>query len=461
MNTIWKYARTALLVSLVLALSAGAAAAAQPKQEPGPLFEEIAAPAAERMAMQDAAPSLRHRFVNLHQSTLEAAQPGESLSLNLFDDVVLQADIRSVEQNGATTLWVGDIAGVEMGQAFIVANQGQVAIDVSMPEGLYQVRYNGEAGYAIRQIDQAAYPEEATPIEINLPAAPEQSAGQADESLPGGQADSGSVITVLVGYTPAARDKAGGTTGIQNLINLAVAETNQSYANSGINQRLSLAYVTEVAYTESGDMSTDLTRLQNASDGQIDQLHSLRNTYHADLVNLIIESAQYCGIAYHMSTLSSGFESYGFSVVARDCATGYYSFAHELGHNMGARHDWYVDNNTTPQSYAHGYVNSGAKWRTIMAYNDECSVRGINCTRLQYWANPAVLYGDKPMGVSAGSNTACALRDKNHPACDADDHRTLNDSAYVVANFRASAAPITTPFWQAPHFYLLPLIKKR
>ena len=39
-----------------------------------------------------------------------------------------------------------------------------------------------------------------------------------------------------------------------------------------------------------------------------------------------------------MSSLSAGFASSAFSVVEHSCATGYYSFAHELGHNLSLLH---------------------------------------------------------------------------------------------------------------------------
>jgi len=56
----------------------------------------------------------------------------------------------------------------------------------------------------------------------------------------------------MVVWTPAARSTAGGTTAMQNLVNLAVVETNQSYVNSNMTQRINLAHSQEVSYTESG-----------------------------------------------------------------------------------------------------------------------------------------------------------------------------------------------------------------
>src|SRR3954451_16968829 len=101
---------------------------------------------------------------------------------------------------------------------------------------------------------------------------------------------------------------------------LAVAETNQSYLNSNINQKLRLAHVEEVSYTESGVFGTDLTRLQNGADSFMDNVQTLRNTFAADTVSLITETGDACGLGYFMSTVSNSFESSAYSVVRRSCA---------------------------------------------------------------------------------------------------------------------------------------------
>ena len=130
----------------------------------------------------------------------------------------------------------------------------------------------------------------------------------------------------------------------------------------------------EVSYTETSTNAFDnaLSAVTSGSDGLVDNVQTLRNDYSADLVSFWIEDDEYCGMGWMMQTVSSTFESHGYTVVARSCATGYYSFAHEMGHNMGATHDWYVDTSTnSPYTYNKGYVNVSKKWRTIMAYNNE------------------------------------------------------------------------------------------
>jgi len=134
-----------------------------------------------------------------------------------------------------------------------------------------------------------------------------------------------------------------------------------------------------------------------------------------------------------MKTVSTGFENYAFCLVSYICA-GNHSFAHELGHIMSARHDYYVDSTTgSPYSYNHGYLNVPGKWRTIMAYNTECVGSSSYCVRLNYWSNPDVNYKGDPMGIAEGSTNA------------ADNRKTLNNTADTVANFRQHVTPTPTP----------------
>ncbi len=117
------------------------------------------------------------------------------------------------------------------------------------------------------------------------------------------------------------------------------------------------------------------------------------------------------------------YDDVGFSIVSTNCATGYYSFGHETGHNMGAHHDREV---TEPAEglfeYSYGYIASNDSFRTIMAYGNFCN----GCYRVNRWSNPDVSYAGLPTGVLYTAPDS------------ADNRRTLNNSAYAVANFRQS-----------------------
>ncbi|HEX6171060.1 MAG TPA: T9SS type A sorting domain-containing protein [Chitinophagaceae bacterium] len=225
-----------------------------------------------------------------------------------------------------------------------------------------------------------------------------------------------STIDMMVVYTQQAENSWGGSANTIANITQAVTNMNISMTNSGINNvTFRLVHTAKVSYTESGDFSTDLVRLAGNGDGYMDNVHSLRDQYGADLVSLIIGSpTSSCGIGYLNTNPSSYSSGNAFNVSLYSCVLGNFTMAHESGHNMGLRHDWYVDASTTPCEHHHGYVNqvalnlgssspASARWRTIMAYNDRCSVAGFNCTRVNIWSNPNLTYNGDAMGVHGGN----------------------------------------------------------
>ena len=114
-------------------------------------------------------------------------------------------------------------------------------------------------------------------------------------------------------------------------IMLAMSESNTAYLLSNIYVNLRLKHM-ELAeeYDDNIAYGQILADFKNNGDGKLDQVHSLRDQYKADLVVLVVENSQYCGLGY----MFNGNKEYGFSVTSRKCMTGYYSFVHELSHNM-------------------------------------------------------------------------------------------------------------------------------
>ena len=209
-------------------------------------------------------------------------------------------------------------------------------------------------------------------------------------------------IDVAVVYTPAAREAAGGAAEIEAVIDLMVAEANQAYAAGGLQQRLALAGRSEVQYDETGDSSLDLGRLADPTDGHMDEAHALRGRVGADLVHLIVDTARADagGRAYIAG-------AFGLTVHLGGGAV----FAHELGHNMGLRHDRYQTHHREGGARSHpayGYVNPGgaaagaarsSRWRTIMAYNRQCADVHALCPRLLRFSNPRQSLNGAPLGV--------------------------------------------------------------
>jgi len=412
---------------------------------PGNELFEPAIPPAQADTREASGPAImRSSYVKVHFELLLDKSVGEAdspLVLNVFPDIEFSATRERLEfRSEKNYTWFGTLDGIELGHVVLTVVDGDLAGNISFPGGFYEVRPIGSGNFAVYEIDQSAFPDEAPPIEVrpedlspeDTPAedagpvmredAPDEVRMPADTEAP---ADDGTLIDVLVVYTQAA---AAASANIRSEIQLAVDETNQAYINSGVSHRVRLAGTAQVTYTETGNSSTDLSRLRGTSDGYMDNVHSLRNSYRADQVTLIVESLDACGRGYFMNPVAASFESSAFTVVDRGCATGYYSFGHELGHNMSAHHDCYVESSLQPYNYNHGLVhigaNQAASWRTIMAYRDQCRANGFSdCQRIQYFSNPSISYLGSPTGTSGSG-------------CKANVRLTLANTDYTVSNFR-------------------------
>ncbi|GHV36511.1 hypothetical protein FACS1894178_7830 [Bacteroidia bacterium] len=243
-------------------------------------------------------------------------------------------------------------------------------------------------------------------------------------------------IRVLVLYTPNAQSSVSN---IKNTALTAIALTNQSFVNSHINYQVELVYLGRTNYTESGSYSTDLSRFRISGDGYMDEVHTLRNKYSADICVLLNYTTGVCGVATGIGVTSAN----AFCLVSTysTCATSNYSFGHEIGHLLGCRHDPYVDNSTTPFAYGHGYVHTSNTWRTIMAYANACG----SCPRLQYWSNPNVTYGGEPMGTAATHNNT----------------RVWNEQSNTVMAFRQPDNNITLVSGDIPNTQYADIIAKQ
>jgi hypothetical protein len=387
---------------------------------------------------EDGPDILRERYVHVNVESIQ--NDSQSIELDLFDDTRLIAQrTQYYRTRGGGEIWIGTILGREHSNVFLSVREGILIGNISYPpDNLYQIRYVDDSIHVIRSIDPSTYAPEADPGEVRTPPV------KLDDSKIFPLRDDGSIINVLVVYTEDARIAVGGTAAIQALIDLAIAETNTSYSNSNIVQRLNLVPTQEVSYTETGEIWTDRNRLRDPLDGYLDEVHDLRDCHRADVVSLIVaDGGEYCGISYIMKEVNVAFEDSAFCVVVGGCATANYSFGHELGHIMSARHDWYVDDTiNSPYTYNHGYVNTEDSWRTVMAYNDQCDDGGSYCLRLPYWSNPFVSYEGDATGVIEGTSTACIEQESDNPDCDAENWKTLNNTASTVANFRHGGGPV-------------------
>ncbi|NLI71060.1 MAG: hypothetical protein GX364_09380 [Firmicutes bacterium] len=237
-------------------------------------------------------------------------------------------------------------------------------------------------------------------------------------------------IDVMIVYTPAARDHAAESTGINTFIAQAMELGQLALDNSDVGVQLRLVHSAEVEYTEYKNgmgTSTDLARLKGKNDGYMDQVHAWRDQYGADLVNLFTLCEDVGGLGYMLTSETPRPES-GFSIsrVQQACS---WTTLHEFGHNWGLHHSKEQGNAPGPgiYSYSAGWRwtgNDDELYASIMAYGE--GVYEI----VPHISNPDIWY----QGARTG--------DKKN----GDNARTTRQTKTIVAGYRPAVMELITSF---------------
>ena len=353
----------------------------------------------ERPATMDA-----ERLAALRLDVQEGSQ--SAIVLNLFADTALKAVFERTERTATGYTLTGRIDGQPHSTVVLAVNGDMVAGTVWTHDGIHTIEAIGDAA-VIRQAGPGAFgqcPTPPQPERESSQAVPPPGAMATHRSVP--HDDDGSVIDLLVAYPSVVRRSLGGHRFTRALIDRDVALANEAYRASGAAQRLNLVAAVEVEHA-AAEKDTNMYRiirhLKSPASGYMDEVHALRDSYAADLVLLHrgdlagtgVVLGNVSGIAYQMTELSAEAEApYGFSV------SDSFAFSHELGHNMGLRHDRSLDVRNTPFPYSHGYVVADPPEElegtyTIMAY-------GATDKKLPRFSNPNQRYPDAdgaPLGV--------------------------------------------------------------
>lgn len=351
-------------------------------------------------------------------------QPGQSLvgrplqrrlRLQLDDQTEVVAQQTRVDSHlGRMVTWVGEIPGEKFSDVFLTFNQGMWHGHVKLAHRTFELAYGEGEIHLLREVDTEALPPDHPGDGRNLPTireAADTSGGVASPDSAVGSADiAADVVTIrlLAAYTTDAKNKAGGASAIEAMIGTGTSQTTTAFSRGGVQAQMQLAVTKEYDYAQQANMQTDLTRFSGSGDSFMDDVHGLRDTHQADMNVLLVGEAMggACGIGYLLTSSSPALvKSVQFSVVARPCATGYYSFSHELGHNLGNHHDLPNAPGGGYFSYSTGHYNEAAAMRTIMAY--PCP--NVTCTRYLYFSAPAVLVNGVPSGVENVSDNARSL----------------------------------------------------
>lgn len=246
-------------------------------------------------------------------------------------------------------------------------------------------------------------------------------------------------IDIMIVFDTKAKTWADQNGGMKAVAANAAARLNQAVNNSDLDLSFRLVHTANVSYTYSGNLSTDLDRLQSGT-GNLSSVLQWRNTYGADLVIMMVDTGSesgWVGQGYLLTTYQ-GDPEYAFSVCAIRAVAVSHTMTHEIGHNLGCQHSKKQKDapgpNSELNSYSAGWYFTGTnstKYNTIMAYSDDGY--GNEYTEAPLFSTPLMSYE----GTAAGD------------AADGDNARTIKETMNVAAAYRAAKSYLYAAFSNA------------
>lgn len=353
---------------------------------------------------------------------ISLAPPAGIVRIELFRGITLNFERTSLDEAfGGGFVWTGRSRSGVSATADLVIRGGKVTGVVNVGSRLFRIDPLGIArAHRISELDGGAFPGD-----IQMPIPP-QPRGEVPFDPP---ANTVTEITVLIAYTARARDSVAD---IVAQANLAISRANTAFSRSNVLIRFTLVGTRLVAgYDEAAAASyqrvlEDLTN--GTTSGPFAPVHQQRDSTAADLVALLMTRTEYCGIAWLVEQPNASMARFGMSVTTVSCIAGE-TFSHELGHNMGLRHDRYVEPSAPNTQYNYGHVSQAGGFRTIMAYANRCPT----CARINNFSNPGVSHNGHPTGIAAGNPEA------------ADAARKLNETRAGIASYRTGGGTPPRP----------------
>lgn len=133
----------------------------------------------------------------------------------------------------------------------------------------------------------------------------------------------------------------------------------------------------------------------------ISQLRDLKAKYAADVV-VYLASKRAGALCGQSSSIGRDDYPHFFSVVGLDADCSDTGLAHEVGHLLGARHEYYFDQSGEKARHALTWFDSGKtgkRWSDLMS-------RGLGTTRVPYFSSDDATCDGYPLGLSGIANTA-------------------------------------------------------
>jgi len=351
--------------------------------------------------------------------------------------------------------WAGDIIGLPGAYVGLVAEHGTVAGFIQVAQRYYTLYPLGGKWCILQEHNQSG----SEPINCLTNAESHQSQGQQDDDPCEPEYNNcDAIIDILVLGTPEARATFANPWDAVALVGTAFLSVNWAFQNSDIPNKQARYHWENFDFPfadpllNSNNILTDRNNLIANTNAQ-----ALRDAYGADIVVLLADNryAFSAGIAGQILTESPN----AYAIVAVPfLANPRWTFAHEIGHLLGARHSTCDLLNLTgcddTPVCSHGFIfddAAGNQQQTIMAL---FAPDDLNDTRILNYSNPDVDFNGAATGDDDHNNARII---RNH-ACEVANFRTRQDfnasiyqyatlcettnTGFVLGMFEAS---VTTP----------------
>ncbi|WP_448548972.1 zinc-dependent metalloprotease family protein [Thalassotalea fusca] len=369
-----------------------------------------------------------------------AQQKALSINVPEFGDINFQ-QVRSYITNKNQNVWIGE--GGNNSSITLVKSKHGTSGSIRTQEGMWLLRPSANSQTVLEKFDKSEFQASTDVLPTNIDefygsrkgvkqdrsnqssiaSASYNSTGMQtiQTELPNGFTEN-SDVRILVYYSS---DAINDYPNLEDLVEIDFADANQALVNSNIDATYTLA-----GFIEIEDVGTE----HNLYDmlyrtGNFERMDEMREKYDADLVHFYGGNVGWvCGVAFYTTDSTGWNESrYAVGATVPNCA-GTLTFAHEIGHNLGARHDRYVEDGGT-EDFAYGFVDTENRFRTLMSYTDKCNDNNISCTEITHYSNPNVEYEGNPSGIA------------NEDLQAANNSFLLNETAAVAANYNGVGYP--------------------
>jgi hypothetical protein len=342
----------------------------------------------------------------------EALLSENLLSIRLFDDLLVTArkiNVRITANNGV--YWTGECLDKENTSLTLYMLNSLLSGTLRTENAVFDISPAPDGNLKVVELDllndpspdEDCYDEEERPKEE---AQPRLRSSQELLDSPTIDADGNYIVDILILYPDEVAAQMGTTPEARtNQVQLRIEEANEIFENSQMNVRFRLAHheinnLISKSATSAGDVATSAVK-------------TLRNQYGADIVSHWNYNGS-AGSGYVWSSASQVINT-GFNTSKYSDVISRYTFVHECGHNLGARHDRHEyykgaegssDREKLMQAPGYQFGKCFLTYRTIMAYDNSKylpGATGSSRNRIKHFSNPDVLYNGVPTGVAGNA----------------------------------------------------------